>query len=364
MEKEGAYGKVFTRRGIATKFQYLIVPDKRGRSINNITLREGAILNVMNNPNIVKPLKTYRMKAELLIEMNEMFDLRETKDLETTIRTAIEGILYLHNSKIIHGDIKRSNILINKSNESVIIDFGLFKYDNCSYNTVTTWPYISPEVFQEKEVCYASDIWALGVVIFELLLKDDIHRMIKKKYPNYKFEKKKEGDVIYPAYKYVLELMERQHETLLLGMLDPNPDTRWTAKKCYEYLTGLKAPTYSINFIKVDPIRVDGRREMIQMIENIISINKFPPYFIYFWIGLHDKYLSLFPVDYDDYLTYCGIFLEIVLGIFDPFVIYTYHINDDNFINLIHKLPSLDVVDTVVKICDNLEYNLIYKGSY
>jgi len=82
------------------------------------------------------------------------------------------AVLYLHKNNIIHRDIKSSNILIDQYNNIKLIDFGLSKilnnYMKYTKSFVGTPLYMSPELF--KNVLYDSkiDIWALGVVLYQM----------------------------------------------------------------------------------------------------------------------------------------------------------------------------------------------------
>ena len=87
----------------------------------------------------------------------------------------MSGIAYLHKCKIIHRDIKCSNILMNSKGDICIGDFGLARRDNQDYNkrytqTVVTLCYRAPEILLgSREYGPAVDIWSAGCVFAELL---------------------------------------------------------------------------------------------------------------------------------------------------------------------------------------------------
>ncbi len=84
-----------------------------------------------------------------------------------------EGLSEAHKADIIHRDIKPENILIDSHGRVKILDFGLAKLKGVSKltketSTLGTIHYMSPEQLQGKEVDNRSDIWSLGVVLYEM----------------------------------------------------------------------------------------------------------------------------------------------------------------------------------------------------
>lgn len=99
-------------------------------------------------------------------------------DLWRFIRDVASGLAYLHSKQppIIHQDIKPDNILIVKNGDFVITDFGISKQLRAtltksanSLNSAGAISYMGPERFSKQyQAVKASDIWSLGVSIFEL----------------------------------------------------------------------------------------------------------------------------------------------------------------------------------------------------
>ncbi|CAI6352580.1 unnamed protein product [Macrosiphum euphorbiae] len=159
-------------------------------------LREVQILQKLRHENIVrlieicytegKKANNYRTTFHLVLEFceyelarllgikNAKFELSEIKELT---RQLLNGLFYMHTNKIIHRDMKTSNILVTKEGILKIADFGLSrsftiptkdkpnKFTNC---VVTLW-YRAPELLLgERNYGPAIDIWGAGCIIAEL----------------------------------------------------------------------------------------------------------------------------------------------------------------------------------------------------
>lgn len=85
----------------------------------------------------------------------------------------ILGLGYLHNEGIVHRDLKLENILIDEDGYIKIIDFGLAKILKNEEETMTycgTPEYLAPEVISHKGHHKSVDWWAVGILIYEMMI--------------------------------------------------------------------------------------------------------------------------------------------------------------------------------------------------
>lgn len=84
----------------------------------------------------------------------------------------IMGLEYLHIRHVIHRDIKPENILLDGNDRIKFADFGISNVyapgKQVAWHVLGTPLYMAPEVMRGSKCCFKSDIWSLGLVLFEL----------------------------------------------------------------------------------------------------------------------------------------------------------------------------------------------------
>jgi len=186
---EGGMGVVYKAvdtkldRTVALKFlssQLAVNDEDKARLI-----QEAKAASAMNHPNICTTYDIQEIDDQLFIVM-EYIDGKTLNDknnnlskkqiLNVGIQVA-EGLAAAHEKGIVHRDIKPENIMIRKDGLAQIMDFGLAKISSSSKvsritkagTTVGTMGYMSPEQVQGLDVDHRTDIFSLGVVLYELL---------------------------------------------------------------------------------------------------------------------------------------------------------------------------------------------------
>jgi len=188
---EGGMGVVYKaedtklKREVAIKFlPHHISVNEEERKRFEIEAQAAASLN---HPNITTIYSVEEIDENVFIVM-EFIEGKELKNkikskkfsIDEAIDIAIkicEGLEAAHKKGIIHRDIKSSNIMITENGAAKIMDFGLAKLsgtENLTKLGITlgTIVYMSPEQTTGINVDHQTDIWSLGVVLYELFTGD------------------------------------------------------------------------------------------------------------------------------------------------------------------------------------------------
>ena len=209
---EGSYGIVFRAREKATSKIYAIKKVKLEREKEGFpitALREITLMMKIEHQNIVKVKevvfgstldKVYMVMEYIEHEIKSLVQQSfesmsmpkvdtagptstyclSTVEIKWIMRQLLKGVQHMHNNYIVHRDLKTSNLLINNNGIVKICDFGLARIfaeppTPCTDLVVTLW-YRAPELLLGANVYSgkAVDMWSVGCIMAELLLKEPI----------------------------------------------------------------------------------------------------------------------------------------------------------------------------------------------
>ncbi|MEW6717974.1 MAG: serine/threonine-protein kinase [Chloroflexota bacterium] len=202
--------------------------------------REAKALAQLSHPNIVKVLDygEFRQLPYLVMEFISGGTLKErlgqpvTWEISARLLAPIARALeYAHKRKIIHRDVKPSNILITESGQPMLSDFGIAKMVQTEETLdltgsgggwVGTPQYMSPEQGLGQAIDHRVDIYALGIIFYELLtgqvpFKGDSLLAVLVKHASEPLPRTRTYGVGLP----------RAVETVLLKSLEKNPADRF-----------------------------------------------------------------------------------------------------------------------------------------
>jgi hypothetical protein len=151
--------------------------------------REATIMCSLNHPNVLRILGVVPERGWIVMELcaggslkSLLMDPEEQLDPCTQLRFAVEtatGVAYLHMSDvaIVHGDLKADNVLLTWERSCRLSDFGMSDAKDRSKNLTragaagssgVTVPWTAPEVLAGEDKTYASDVYALGMTLWEI----------------------------------------------------------------------------------------------------------------------------------------------------------------------------------------------------
>jgi non-specific serine/threonine protein kinase/serine/threonine-protein kinase len=190
---EGGMGEVYLARDVELDREVAVKLVKRGLGTADVLRRfrhEEQILASLNHPHIARLFGGGRTKEGLpyfvmeYIEGEALDKFCAARSLSTAARLRLfrkvcAAVSYAHQHLVVHRDIKPSNILVTPAGEPKLLDFGIAKLldperaESASHTVtmlgVMTPDYASPEQVRGEPVTTASDIYSLGVLLYELL---------------------------------------------------------------------------------------------------------------------------------------------------------------------------------------------------
>ena len=186
---EGGMGEVYravhSKLGRVAAIKVLNAAGQRERGFVERFFNEARIQESLHHPNIAAVYDFTEVQGQPCIVMEYVdgdtlcdrvrpYGPLPTAEALRIFSAVVDAIYYVHSHGVIHRDIKSNNIKIGTSGQVKLLDFGIAKGDASPGLTQTgsvvgTLEYLSPEQLSLGHSDQRSDIWALGVLLYEMM---------------------------------------------------------------------------------------------------------------------------------------------------------------------------------------------------
>mmetsp|Transcript_30088 Transcript_30088/g.84780 ORF Transcript_30088/g.84780 Transcript_30088/m.84780 type:complete len:495 (+) Transcript_30088:118-1602(+) len=186
---KGAFGKAYLVRNTEADVYVVVKQMETGQmdeKDKKASIKEASILKKMAHPNIIQYQEVFMTRKGRLCIVMEYAD---GGDIRAAIRNqagelmgearfvswfvqACFALLHVHNMHVLHRDLKTQNIFLMSTGQVKLGDFGIARVleatKDYAKTMVGTPHYLSPEIIQERPYRFKSDVWSLGIVLFEM----------------------------------------------------------------------------------------------------------------------------------------------------------------------------------------------------
>ncbi|CAL8331051.1 unnamed protein product [Merluccius merluccius] len=248
---DGAFGKVYKAQNKQTGVLAAakVIDTKTEEELEDYMV-EIEILASCDHHNIVKLLDAfyYDGKLWILIEfcgggavdavMLELERPLTEPQIRVVCRQTLEALLYLHNNKIIHRDLKAGNILLSLHGDVKLADFGVSAKNTKTLQRRDSFigtPYwMAPEVVmcetsKDRPYDYKADIWSLGVTLIELAQVEPPNHEMNPMRVLLKIAKAEPPTLMQPSR------WSPAFSDFLRRCLDKNVDNRWSTAQLLQH---------------------------------------------------------------------------------------------------------------------------------
>ncbi|XP_076376096.1 serine/threonine-protein kinase PLK1 isoform X1 [Megalopta genalis] len=252
---KGGFARVYLMTDVSNgnKYACKIIPKNRMQKIHMQKIaREIMIHKELNHVNVVQMHHYFEdnLNVYMLLEACPRKSLMHVlkyrgkvtePEARYYMKQMVRGVAYIHSQKVVHRDLKPGNMFLSDRMIVKIGDFGLATRPDGQRRRVTicgTPNYIAPEVLYKQAYSYEADVWALGCILYALLvgqppfdtatLKETYDRICNNHY-------REVDDTI----------ASRSGQDLIRRLLQPNPELRPSLERVKEhaYLTKEYVPS-------------------------------------------------------------------------------------------------------------------------
>jgi len=266
----GGFGSVYLAKDTWLDIKVAIkVPHKQSAELYKL-LKEPRLQAALSHPNIVRMLAAEKEKSVFFMVMEYVKGPTLEKILEKErilgldlaldyIKQVAYGIDHAHKNKIIHRDLRPSNIIISEDGTAKITDFGTSAWLNSAPYASTrigSPPYMAPEQFLGK-ASYASDIYSLGCIFYEMIIG---RPPIFDPDPFKILEKAQQGKITPPRIRN--NKVPKEIDVIIMKALAPKVEERYqSAAEIVRDLSLFKGKTPKTSEIDDIMLRIKAREQ-------------------------------------------------------------------------------------------------------
>lgn len=262
---------------VAVKYLHPLSSKSTDSIIHNLK-SESIMMGQLRHPNIVSCFGfsldkgCYGLVMELMPEGSLDGLLKSTnnipwKDLAQIAADISSGLAYLHSQNIIHRDLKSKNILLDGALRAKISDFGtaIINDETQSTEKVGTVRWMAPEVVTNNNYTFASDVYSLGWVLWEIITRESPYPRVPD---DQVIEQIRQGNREEIPTDVLQELEKCPLEEIIHSCWEINPTKRQTSPEISETLTSW----YS--FFQKQPLFTSLSNKSSRILDEIREIKK------------------------------------------------------------------------------------------
>lgn len=179
----GGFGTVYLAEDTFLKIlRALKIPHRVGSQTEKLLQESAVQTRLLDHPFIVKLLTVDIIDGNIIMvmeyvkgtDLEKLLDEKEKLDIRTALRyfrQLLSALDFAHKNKVIHRDIRPSNILIDENDDIKVTDFGtsrLLEERQFATTKIGSPPYMAPEQFEGRAIL-ASDIYSAGCLFYEMV---------------------------------------------------------------------------------------------------------------------------------------------------------------------------------------------------
>lgn len=242
-------------------------------------IKEVQLMRQVNHPNVIRTFEVFNSNTSAFFTMEYLegrpldYFLDETEFPATQIPDLLKqvssGLSAIHQSGVVHRDLKPGNILVQRDGRAKITDFGVARTRDSNltaHNEIIGSPnYVAPEIWLGKEITPASDLYSLGIILYELLTGDvpfdsDSPGALMKLHLDKEVVAPKELNAKVPAWlsRLAIQLLEKTPEE--------RPDS---AQAVCDYVSSYSERGFSLGSLSSDKVAENLTQKFVNSLEEI-----------------------------------------------------------------------------------------------